>query len=432
MLAAVLTLLLIPQAEAPQPGTEALAAALARAVDLPTAAERRKAVAGLLKLSRDVATWRAVCESFGDFVAREPGPTRQSIDLQVLDAVERTELFLYVPRGYDPAKPAPLLLWGHGAGGSGEGQHRLWQQVADEVGMLVLAPTEFGSNPGYGFTPRERAAHLAALRWARRTFNVDENAIFVGGWSRGGHLTWDLMLRYPDLFAGALPVVGGPRLQIGEPNNLRYLENAAHLPIRDLQGAQDDPLLLANLELAFARLKKAGAADAQLRLFPDRGHDADLDAVDWVAFFAARRTPKPERVVRLAADPAEVRAAWVEIAAFDRKVAVEVAPQVDARQWERLDDAARRALLCDKLLQHTARLAVADQGRGRFVAEGTGVRSFALWLEAEQLGADGSIEVRSQSRTVKKKAIPDAAVLLGDFVERFDRTRLPVARVAVP
>jgi hypothetical protein len=33
---------------------------------------------------------------------------------------------------------------------------------------------------------------------------------------------------------------------------------------------------------------------------------------------------------------------------------------------------------------------------------------------------------------VKKKAIPDAAVLLGDFVERFDRTRLPVARVAVP
>jgi predicted peptidase len=52
--------------------------------------------------------------------------------------------------------------------------------------MLVLAPTEFGSNPGYGFTARERAAHLAALRWARRTFNVDENAIFVGGWSRGG------------------------------------------------------------------------------------------------------------------------------------------------------------------------------------------------------------------------------------------------------
>jgi protein tyrosine/serine phosphatase len=38
---------------------------------------------------------------------------------------------------------------------------------------------------GWASTPRERMNQLAALRWARRQANVDENAVFVGGCSRG-------------------------------------------------------------------------------------------------------------------------------------------------------------------------------------------------------------------------------------------------------
>ena len=69
-------------------------------------------------------------------------------------------------------------------------------------------------------------------------------AVFVTGISRGGHLTWDLALRHPDLWAGCIPMIGGPRItmQNGQ-NNLRYLDNVVHLPIRDLQGSGDHPLL---------------------------------------------------------------------------------------------------------------------------------------------------------------------------------------------
>ena len=89
-------------------------------------------------------------------------------------------------------------------------------------------------------------------------------------------------------------------------------------------------------------------------------------------------------------------------------------------------------MLLDRLAEHSARLVVQDQGQGRFVAESKLVKSFELLLPAPRVGKDGAVEVRWQNRTIHKKTTPDAAVLLGDFAERFDRTFLPVARVAVP
>jgi poly(3-hydroxybutyrate) depolymerase len=433
VLAAVATALL-PLLTAQDPAAAApasLHAELARVVDLPDAGSRAKAAGELA--AKNVATveqWLAACASFGTFAPLEPGPTRHDVELRVLDQVERTEVFLYVPAGYDAAKPAPLLLWGHGAGGSGAREYLQWQAVANRVGLLVLAITAFDRQPGYHFAPRERAAALAALRWARRHANVDENAIFVGGWSQGGHQAWDLALRHPDRFAGALPVVGAPRLEVGPANNLRYLENVATLPIRDLQGSQDDARALANLRLAFARLQKLGAKDATLTEFPDRGHDADLAAVDWATFFAKRRVPLPKRVVRLVADPGETRAHWLAVTAWSPRAAPDAAPTVGV-SYASMDDAAKRAHVLDRYAEHTARLQVDDKGQGRFTADGKLVTAFALLLVPAQVGKAGAVEVRWQSKTVKATASASAAVLLGEFAERFDRTFLPVARVDV-
>jgi dienelactone hydrolase len=428
------TALLAAALLAPQDATPAnpLHDRLARAVDLPTAAARAEAAAELAKTAGvTLAQWTAACASFGTFAPLEPGPSRHDVELEVDGELCKLELFLYVPPGYDPAKPAPLLLWGHGAGGTGAREHLQWQAIADALGMLVLAPTSVDREPGYHFSPRERAAHLAALRWARRRVNVDENAVFAGGWSQGGHLTWDVILRHPDHFAGALPVVGGPRLEPGPKCNLRYLENVAHLPIRDLQGSQDDERLLANLRLAFARLGKLGAKDAKLVEFADRGHDADLAAVDWRAFFAVRRTPVPARVVRLAADPAETRAHWLELVGWSQRAAPGLVPDV-AAGYDTMDDARQRAHVLDRYAEHTARVAIEHKGGGRFVADGKAVSAFALLLVGAQLGKDGAVEIRLKDKPVRKKAVPDAAVLLREFVERFDRTFLPVARVTVP
>jgi dienelactone hydrolase len=356
------------------------------------------------------------------------------VELQVGEQRERSELSVYVPPGYDPSTAAPLLLAAHGTGGRGRDELAMWRAAADKLSMLVLAPSEAGANDGYAFTERERLAALAALRWVRRRFHVDENRIFATGVSRGGHLAWDLALRFPDRFAAIAPMIGSPRLNIAAgQNNARYLENVVHLPIRDLQGSRDDPRLLFNLRLVFARLRELGAGDAELIEFEQLGHAFDATAVDWAGFFGgAVRDPRRSRVVRASAAPNEGRAFWVEILSPDRSVQDTFRLQVQEKEWNALDDDGKRRFMQDEADRRTARLEVEQLAPGRFSAKSRGVRKLRLLLTADMTGNSGAVEVTLDGKARRKTARPDVRVLLLEFVERFDRAFLPVAEVTIP
>jgi dienelactone hydrolase len=263
------------------------------------------------------------------------------------DDVRLSRTAVYVPSGYDPEQPTPLLLALHGAGGRGAQMIQQWRGAADAVGMLVVAPTEAGENEGYRFSAREREDAIAVLRWTRRHFNVDENRIHLTGVSRGGHLAWDLAVRAPTPWASLAPMIGGPRLHIPEgQNNIRYVENAAHLPIRDLQGRGDDSRLIYNLGLAFAKLRAANAPDAKLLLQDGHGHGFDFGAVDWKAFLGtSARDPRREQVVRLTAREGEGRSAWVEVLAVKSSVKEIFPLRVSPTRWNALPDDARRRFI---------------------------------------------------------------------------------------
>jgi len=364
----------------------------------------------------------------------EPG-TRQWKPVLIVDGQrEETEVTTYVPTSLDSSRSAPVLMAFHGTGGRGGDMEPMWRATAEALGMIVVAPSEAGKNEGYAFSERERESVLEALRWVKRGFDVDENRIFATGISRGGHLAWDLALRHPDLFAAIAPMIGGPRFQLDHgQNNLRFLENVVSLPIRDLQGAKDDPGLVANLRLAFERLGKLKAPEAKLLEFPDLGHEFDFGAVDWAAFFgSARRNPVPERVVRVAATTDESRAFWVEITRLQKDVSVDVVPKVVASTWNGLNEDGKRKFLEEEVERRTARLEVRETGVGRFTAVGDKVAAFRLLLTASMFDPSKPVQVLFGNKLVEKKATPDARVLLEDFVERFDRTFLPVAAVDVP
>jgi poly(3-hydroxybutyrate) depolymerase len=419
-----LVLLVLAAAAAPQESE------LATAVDLPTPEARRKAALELAKRS-DVAlpALLAAMRNLKPKGPVEPGTSQTTVPLMVLGALEETRITVHVPEGYDPAKPAPLLLALHGAQGQGSDEEGLWRAVADSLGMIVVAPTEAGKNEGYAFTPRERAAALASLRWARRRFNVDENRIHLSGVSRGGHMTWDIGTRHPDLFASLSPMIGGPRLDTrGGQNNLRYLANVAHVPIRDLQGEGDDPRMLFTLRLAFDRLKAMGAKDAQFLTFKDLGHDFRFESVDWNAFLGtARRDPCPKRVVRMCADAHEGRAYWVEVKGLAPEIREDFTPQSDPKEWQAMDDAARRRFIADAADKKTARLEAEWGGSGGIVVKSDGVRAFRLLLTEEMFDPKAPMKVAWNGRAVTRKVVPSKETLLLDFVERFDRTFLPVA-----
>ena len=410
------------------PDLEAELSRLARAPEPKARLERADHLAKRSDTSIDA--WLEAMRSFGTFEPHEAGIHEFREPLWNGARLEETRIQVLVPKGYAPGQPAALLHAAHGTGGSGRGHPAMWRQVADEIGMIVIAPTENGANDGYAFTHRERAIALAAIRWARLRFDVDENRVFATGVSRGGHLTWDLALRYPDRFAAVAPMIGGPRLNPSAgQNNLRYLENIVRLPIRDLQGSRDDPRLLFNLRLGFETLGKLGAEDAKLIEFAELGHSFDLGAVDWADLFnTKRRNAIPTEVVRIAATKGEGRAFWAEILQTDtRKVKDAFRLRVSAKTWDALDDDGQRKYVAREATKLSARLAVRMDTPGRFTAKSRHVRRFRLLLTPEMLDAKGKVSVRHNGRLRRKTATPQKRVLLREFAERFDRTFLPIA-----
>ncbi|MGH7163238.1 MAG: hypothetical protein ACREID_07125, partial [Planctomycetota bacterium] len=216
-------------------------------------------------------------------------------------------------------------------------------------------------------------------------------------------------------------------------NNFRFLENVADLPIRDLQGARDEPRMVATLRLAFERLERLGATDARYLEFAALGHSFDVRAVDWPGYFGgAARDPRPPRVVRACARPSEGRAFWAEVLAVDPDVQETFALRMSEAAFRALDEEALLRRVQEEADRRTARLEAELLAPGRFRATGERVRKFRLLLAEGMFDPARDVEVDFNGRSYRKRARPDPRVLLVEFAERFDRTFLPVAEITVP
>ncbi len=436
-----------PQEASLQTPQEAAAEALVELVDLADPALRRKAASELAKRKHiELQHWLQAASAFGAFEATAPGYGSAQVDLWVGDGIEATHLHWYVPTSYKPLRASGVIVAAHGAGGDGSSMVRLWREVAESLGLLVLAPTEAGANAGYAFSERERLSLLAALRWFRRNFNVDENRIHLTGISRGGHLCWDLASRHPGVWASVVPMIGGPAFLPGERNNLRLVENLAHLPLRQLQGMRDDPRLIRNLRVAFDKLALASAANARMIEFAELGHDFRLQEVDWAAFFGeARRQPLGKSFQVRSARKGEGAAYWVAIDRLSSAVKEEHRPRVDAKEWNALDEEGQMRLWQAGLDQHTAMVDAHFLQEGQIELRQRGVKRLRILLPQSMLGEKNQMEallvdlekradLRAKGRDIskaekrsRKKLAPKSAVLLSYFAEHFDRSFLPVA-----
>jgi predicted esterase len=420
---------------------EELAAQLAALVDLPTRRERATAVRALVKAeAATLEQWLDACRAFTPLANDEhDAPGVHSVTVPLHDVAGESmpgEIVVAVPRAYKVGTPAPLLVAMHGTGGAGAHMVGMWQRLCDEHGVLLVCPTEPGPNEGFAATELERDAVLAALRWARRHYDVDEDAVFLTGFSRGGHMTWDLGLRHPDRWAALAPMVGGPRFELARgAANMRYLENVLHVPLFDLQGARDQEGLVWSVREAFRRLEQLKAPRAKLFEFPELGHSVDMDAVDWGTFFELRRDPTPRAVVRRFAREGEGRTAWLECLAAAKTVQEVFRPTLKASENAALDDEGRKRFLIDEALERTARVEALYESPGQFRIDAEGITKLRLLLTREQLGppskggATHEVVVRQGTKAQKLRAKPDVAVLLGDFGERFDRRCMPCAEL---
>ncbi|AGP39686.1 alpha/beta hydrolase [Sorangium cellulosum] len=146
-----------------------------------------------------------------------------SAGLRPLGRSPRRDGLLYVPAGYRPDRPAPLVVLLHGAGGSAHHGIALLRELADAAGLLLLAPDsrhsswDIISDDAYG---PDVAFLDGALEQLFGSAAVDPARIAIGGFSDGASYALSLGLTNGDLFTHVIAFSPGfmaPAEQRGRP-----------------------------------------------------------------------------------------------------------------------------------------------------------------------------------------------------------------------
>jgi dienelactone hydrolase len=122
---------------------------------------------------------------------------------------------VFVPKGYDPSRPWPLLIGLHGGGpdgkamdevvGSGDSAMTFYDREAAERGVIVACPNALMA--GWGNKVNEDLVR-DLITEMRLLYHVDIDRIHLTGHSMGGYGTWALGPKMAEIFATISPMAG--------------------------------------------------------------------------------------------------------------------------------------------------------------------------------------------------------------------------------
>jgi hypothetical protein len=108
-----------------------------------------------------------------------------------------------LPRGYSPRSPAGVVVW---IDASPAGVlPPVFFGIADELNLILVGAAESGN--GRPVPDRFQLAFDALATVAER-YHVDPSRVYVSGISGGGKVATMMWMGFPEVFRGALPIVG--------------------------------------------------------------------------------------------------------------------------------------------------------------------------------------------------------------------------------
>jgi len=159
--------------------------------------------------------------------------------------------WLIVPTGYEPSRAWPLALFFRGAITPARTYMDNFQPIADELGLLILAPEATsrtwdlilgGFGPDVDFINR-------ALHTAFQTVHVDANRIFTSGFSDGASYSLSLGLTNGDFFT---------RIAAYSPGFMTVAAERGHPSFFITHGTLDQVLPVESSRYIVEQLQSAG------------------------------------------------------------------------------------------------------------------------------------------------------------------------------
>jgi hypothetical protein len=117
--------------------------------------------------------------------------------------LDSEKFYVRLPKGYDPRKPAGLLVWVDPEPGGRPPQE--FDKAADELNIVCIGAADSG-NTRMASTRYQLALDVVAT--AERRFHIDARRVYITGASGGGRVASIMQGCFPDVFTGAVPIVG--------------------------------------------------------------------------------------------------------------------------------------------------------------------------------------------------------------------------------
>jgi phospholipase/carboxylesterase len=176
---------------------------------------------------------------YPDLSWRSPPRPAEGFYSSELESPRRLPLRTFLPTGYEPRYPYPLLVFLHGHGGNDEQILRLAPSLSrrNYICIALRGPQrlEYRADGRWGYTWGADDATdtlvedyvLGAVEETRRRYHVHSERIYLAGFREGASLAYRLGLLFPERFAGVISLNGamarrgGPLLRLPEVRQLR-------------------------------------------------------------------------------------------------------------------------------------------------------------------------------------------------------------------
>lgn len=227
--------------------------------------------------------------------AQSSNAVRGSLRQEIIKKVE-LDYLIYLPSGDEVSTGEwPLLIYLHGGGLAGIGLDRMESFInawvlpfTQDLPLILLAPVLPDDGPW-------RSDDLAALLDQVSTdYPVDQDRLYVVGYSRGGNGAWILGADYGSRFAAVVPIAG-----MGVANVCRIKPAAVWI----FHGMEDTTVPPETSE-SMNRSLEGCDADVRLTVYPNVGHDSQTPTFQNPAFWEWLLSQKRKPGVRSPRPPA--------------------------------------------------------------------------------------------------------------------------------
>jgi predicted esterase len=277
----------------------------------------------LTRIISESPNWQEVAAFIQNQIYDVPPETGVCIqsDIQCADGVDRP-FVTFIPSGYNASETTPLLVYLHGGVSRedliedpmGYATENYFLQLAEKAGWLVVFP--FGQSGATWWDDVGMQMIFSCIRKTKIQFNVDDDRIWMTGFSDGASASYLFSMLHPTPFAAFVPLNGHMGVGSLDGKLPLYVSNMSVTPLYVIN-TDIDPLYPGDAMRPMVDMARANGADILYREYHGIGHDFDYWPAESskIRYFLERhpRNPFPSRLLWKTALPEFGRCHWLSI-----------------------------------------------------------------------------------------------------------------------